>query len=145
LSIVAWILPGVSGSFLLVVLGLYTAVIGALSARDLVPIGLFAIGALLGLAAFSTLLNWVLARYHDLLLAVLIGLMVGSARVLWPWPVDKALGSAELGPPPGSEAFLAVALGLTAFALVYMFGLVAAAVERRRGRRRAINVEAGPN
>jgi len=145
LSIVAWILPGVSGSFLLVVLGLYSGVIGALSARDLVPIALFAIGALLGLASFSTLLNWVLARYHDLLLAVLIGLMVGSARVLWPWPADKALGSAQLGAPEGAEAFLALALGLTAFALVYMFGLAASAVERRRDRKRAVNSEVGPS
>jgi putative membrane protein len=145
LSIMAWILPGVSGSFLLVVLGLYTAVIGALSARDLVPITLFAIGALVGLASFSTLLNWVLARYHDLLLAMLIGLMVGSARVLWPWPADKALGSAELGAPAGAEAFLALALGLAAFSLVYMFGLAASAVERRRGRRRAINAEVDPS
>jgi putative membrane protein len=142
LSIMAWILPGVSGSFLLVVLGLYGGVIGALSARDLPLIALFAVGALLGLAAFSTLLNWVLARYHDLLLAALIGLMVGSARVLWPWPADKALGSAELGAPPGAEAFLAVALGLTAFALVYMFGLAASAVERRRERGPAVSSEA---
>lgn len=139
LSIMAWILPGVSGSFLLVVLGLYGGVIGALSERDLAPIALFGIGALLGLAAFSTLLNWVLTRYHDLLLAALIGLMVGSARVLWPWPAEKALGSAELGAPPGAEAFLAVALGLTAFTLVYMFGLAASAVERRRDRERTVS------
>jgi putative membrane protein len=144
LAIMAWILPGVSGSFLLVVLGIYTSVIGALSARDVVLIGLFAIGALVGLASFSTLLNWVLARYHDLMLAVLIGLMVGSARILWPWPEDKALGSTELGAPEGSAAFLALALGLAAFALVWMFGLAAAAVERRRGRRQAVSSEADP-
>lgn len=142
LSIMAWILPGVSGSFLLVVLGLYTGVIGALSDRDLALMALFAIGALLGLAAFSTLLNWVLAHYHDLLLAILIGLMVGSARVLWPWPADKALGSAQMGAPPGAEAFLTVALGLTAFALVYMFGLAVSAVEQRRDPGRTVSAEA---
>jgi putative membrane protein len=134
-AVCAWILPGVSGSFLLLVMGLYTAVLQALSDRDVLAIAVIALGCLVGLAAFSTLLNWALARAHDLVLSILIGFMVGSVRVLWPWPADEGIGNPELGAPVGGEVFLAAALGLAAFALVWMFGLVSAAVERRRTRR----------
>ncbi len=134
-AVTAWILPGVSGSFLLLIMGLYPTVIGAAAERDLGILALFAIGCVLGLSAFSTALNWLLARAHDLVLAALIGLMVGSVRVLWPWPSDAGVGgSAQLGAPVGSEAFLAVALALAAFALVYMGGLSATAVQRRMAR-----------
>ena len=136
-AVCAWILPGVSGSFLLVVLGLYPAVIDTLADRDPLGILVLAAGLLLGLASFSTLLNWLLARAHDVVLATLIGLMVGSVRVLWPWPTDAGFGNTELGVPDGSEVFLATALALAAFALVYMFGLTSSAVERRILRRRA--------
>jgi len=135
LAITAWILPGVSGSFLLLIIGLYPTIIGAAADRDLGILALFGIGAVLGLAAFSTVLNWLLARAHDVVLAALIGLMVGSVRVLWPWPSEAGVGgSAELGAPVGSEAFLALALALVAFSLLYMGGLSASAVQRWRAR-----------
>ncbi|MFO7778332.1 MAG: DUF368 domain-containing protein [Nitriliruptoraceae bacterium] len=134
-AITAWILPGVSGSFLLLVLGLYPTIIGAAADRDLGILLLFGIGAVIGLAAFSTFLNWLLARAHDVVLAALIGLMVGSVRVLWPWPSEAGVGgSAELGAPVGSEAFLAVALALVAFSLLYMGSLSVSAVQRYRDR-----------
>ena len=133
-AISAWILPGVSGSFVLLVLGLYTAVIGAVADRDLVTLAIFGVGCVVGLAAFSTALNWLLARAHDLVLAVLIGLMAASARVLWPWPTDGGLGTSELGAPEGSTVFLAAALALAAFGLTWMFGLFATAIELRRDR-----------
>jgi putative membrane protein len=134
-AICAWILPGVSGSFLLLVIGLYAAVLDALADLDLLVLGVFALGCVAGLAAFSTLLNWALARFHDVVMAILIGLMVGSARVLWPWPADQGIGNPELGAPEGDAVFLAIALGLAAFALVWMFGLVTSGLERRRDRR----------
>jgi putative membrane protein len=131
-AISAWILPGVSGSFLLLVLGLWPAVVGAVADRDLLLLGVFAIGCGVGLAVFSTLLHWLLARAHDVVLAVLLGLMVGSVRILWPWPSADGIGSPALGAPESDTALLALALGLAAFALVWMFGLAASAVERRR-------------
>ena len=135
IAVTAWILPGVSGSFLLLIMGLYPTVVTAAADRDLGILILFAIGCVLGLAAFSTFLNWLLARAHDLVLAALIGLMVGSVRVLWPWPSEAGVGgSAELGAPVGTEAFLALALALVAFSLVYMGGLSASAVQRSRAR-----------
>lgn len=136
-AISAWILPGVSGSFLLLVLGLWTAVIGAVADRDVLLLGVFALGCVVGLAVFSTLLHWLLARAHDAVLAVLLGLMVGSVRILWPYPSDEGIGNPALGAPEGDTALLALALGLAAFALVWMFGLAASAVERRRSTRHA--------
>ncbi len=86
LAICAMILPGISGSFILLMIGMYAAVIGAVDDRALTELALFAVGAVVGLALFSTLLGWVLEGAFDLVMAALIGLMLGSLRVLWPWP-----------------------------------------------------------
>ena len=86
IAICAMILPGISGSFLLLMLGLYDAVLDAVDERDLAIIAVFGAGAVLGLAGFSSLLSWALERHEQVMLAGLIGLMVGSLRVLWPWP-----------------------------------------------------------
>ena len=86
IAICAMILPGISGSFILVVLGMYTEVLGAVNDRDFTVLIAFALGCVVGLAMFSTLLNWLLERYHRWVLAAMIGLMLGSMRVLWPWP-----------------------------------------------------------
>lgn len=86
IAICAMILPGISGSFLLVMLGMYTEVLGAVNDRNIFVLVMFALGCVVGLALFSTLLNWLLQRYHRWVLAAMIGLMLGSTRVLWPWP-----------------------------------------------------------
>jgi putative membrane protein len=86
IAICAMILPGISGSFLLVMMGMYTEVLGAVNDRDLPTLIVFALGATVGLALFSTLLNWLLVRYRTMVIAAMIGLMIGSMRVLWPWP-----------------------------------------------------------
>jgi putative membrane protein len=86
LAICAMILPGISGSFILVMLGMYTEVLGAVNDRDFTVLIAFMLGCVVGLALFSTLLNWLLERYHRWVLAAMIGLMLGSTRVLWPWP-----------------------------------------------------------
>lgn len=85
-AICAMILPGVSGSFLLLMLGMYDSVLGLVTDRDLAVLGVFAIGCVAGLALFSTALHWALAAHHDTVLAAMVGLMLGSLRVLWPWP-----------------------------------------------------------
>ena len=86
LAICAMILPGISGSFILVMIGMYTEVLGAVNDRDIGPLIVFTLGCVIGLAIFSTLLNWLLEHYRDWMIAAMIGLMVGSTRVLWPWP-----------------------------------------------------------
>ncbi len=86
IAVVAMILPGISGSFILLMIGMYAPVLDAVNDRDLAVLGVFAMGAVAGLAAFSTLLDRMLASHHDTVMAALIGLMAGSLRVLWPWP-----------------------------------------------------------
>lgn len=84
-AICAMILPGISGSFILVILGAYAAVIGALKSLDLVRIVAFASGALSGLLGFSKGLGWVFRRHRETAMALLSGFLIGSLRKLWPW------------------------------------------------------------
>lgn len=89
IAICAMILPGISGSFLLLILGKYAYVTGALrnpfDASNLTVLAIFACGCLVGLAGFSRLLSWLLARHHGLTVAMLTGFMLGAMRKVWPW------------------------------------------------------------
>jgi putative membrane protein len=79
------ILPGISGSFILLLLGLYPFVLGAVKGLDVNVLALFASGCLVGIVSFAGLLRWLLLRWRDLTLALLTGLMLGSLNKLWPW------------------------------------------------------------
>lgn len=114
-AICAMILPGISGSFILLMLGMYDAVIGAVTERDFVVIIVFALGATLGLASFSTILHKLLEDHSDTVMAVLVGLMAGSLRVLWPWPEGTA--GTTMGVPRG-DVVLPVALAAVGAAVV---------------------------
>ncbi|VXB72056.1 conserved membrane hypothetical protein [Pseudomonas sp. 8AS] len=85
IAICAMILPGISGSFLLVLMGLYAVVLGAVKTLDIGVLAVFAAGCLVGILSFSRLLSWLLARWRDLTLAFLVGLMLGSLNKVWPW------------------------------------------------------------
>jgi putative membrane protein len=122
IAICAMILPGISGSFLLVVMGLYSAVLAALNERDIVTIGVFTLGCVVGLALFSQLLHWALNEHYDTVMAVMIGLMLGSVRVLWPWP--NGAESTALGAP---DTAVAVTVGLALLGFVVVIGLDRAA------------------
>ncbi len=115
LGVCAFILPGVSGSFLLLSIGMYQPVIRALTGLDISALAVFALGLVLGLGAFSRFVNWLLARFHDRLLAVMIGLMAGSFRILWPWPYglgdENGVGATVLG-APGPDWAVPVVLAL---------------------------------
>jgi putative membrane protein len=84
-AICAMILPGISGSFMLVLLGKYQYVLGAVNNRDFAVLALVVAGACVGIVLFSRLLGWLLGKYHDVTVAVLTGLMLGSLRKVWPW------------------------------------------------------------
>jgi putative membrane protein len=84
------ILPGISGAFILVLLGKYQFVLSAVNDRDFVTLGLVAVGAGLGLVTFAQILGFLFKKYHDMTVAVLIGLMIGSLRKVWPWKLDVA-------------------------------------------------------
>jgi putative membrane protein len=84
-AICAMILPGISGSFILVLLGKYAYLLAAVNNRDFLPLILAAAGAAVGLITFVRCLSWLLKKYHDPTLAVLTGLMLGALRKVWPW------------------------------------------------------------
>jgi putative membrane protein len=85
LAICAMILPGISGSFILVILGAYKTLSDAFHNFDLKKIALFAIGALVGLLSFSHILKWLFKNYHNTTLAILTGFILGSLNKVWPW------------------------------------------------------------
>ncbi|NNE95212.1 MAG: DUF368 domain-containing protein [Acidimicrobiales bacterium] len=133
IAICAMILPGISGSFIMLMLGMYAAVLDG----SIPELAIFLVGATIGLGAFSTVLNYVLERYEQTVLASLLGLMIGSFRVLWPWPngVGYTIEEGEtevtvpgtgldLWPDLGS---LAQALAMTAAAVLFTLGVVALA------------------
>lgn len=85
IAISAMLLPGVSGSFLLLSMGLYDVVMQGIRGFDIPLLGLFALGCLIGLFTFSRVLSWLLQRHHTATLQLLVGFIVGSLPILWPW------------------------------------------------------------
>lgn len=89
LAISAMLLPGISGSFILLLLGLYPAITEAVHARDLVTIAWVALGCLIGLLVFSRFLQWVLARWHDRVMGFMLGFVLGALLKVWPWQHEQ--------------------------------------------------------
>ncbi len=85
IAICAMILPGISGSFILVLLGMYEFILGAVSDLNIPVLLVFIAGALIGIIAFSNLLSWLIKNYHNLTIATLTGFMIGSLNKVWPW------------------------------------------------------------
>ncbi|RLT92622.1 DUF368 domain-containing protein [Ketobacter sp.] len=85
IAICAMVLPGISGSFILLLMGMYAHVIGAVKSLELVNLGIFATGCLVGLLLFTRLLSWLLHHLHNVTMAVLTGFMLGSLNKVWPW------------------------------------------------------------
>lgn len=85
LAICAMILPGISGAFILVLLGSYGTILGALSAFDFKTIGVFILGIIVGILSFARLLKYLFTHYENLTLAILTGFILGSLNKIWPW------------------------------------------------------------
>ncbi len=85
LAICAMILPGISGSFILLILGKYEFIITSVKDLNLLILAVFALGCIAGLLSFSRLVSWLLRHYHDLTVALLAGFMLGSLNKIWPW------------------------------------------------------------
>lgn len=130
IAICAMILPGISGAFLLIVLGKYEFMLAALNARDWLIIGVFALGALVGIVSFAQLLGFLLRRYHDVMIALLTGFMLGSLRRVWPFKDTDGLDNVlpALVTPAGLEVDVILA-GLAA-----LVGVTLVLVLERAGR-----------
>ena len=131
-AIVAMIMPGVSGSFILLMMGKYEQVLNAVVERDIVTLGSVAVGAVIGLAVFSRILSWLFEKHHDLAVAILTGFMLGSLRKIWPWKevietrvnshgVVVPLVEANILPTINGEFWLAIAIAVAgALILTYL-------------------------
>lgn len=103
IAICAMILPGISGSFILLILGKYQYIMGCISnlaagvdfGRNALIIGVFLIGAMVGILGFSKFLHWLLARWHRATLIALAGFIIGSLVKVWPWSNAEALAQAD--------------------------------------------------
>lgn len=92
-AICAMILPGISGAFILVLLGKYRFVLEAVKTLDILTIALVGLGAVVGLLVFVRLLRWLLNKNHDLVVSILMGFMLGSLRKVWPWKELEPISS----------------------------------------------------
>lgn len=125
-AVSALLLPGLSGSFLLLTMGLYEPTIHAAASFDLTYLSVFGAGMLVGLISMIKGLQWLLLHHHTVTLAVLTGVMVGALRAIWPWQTeDRVL----LGP----DELLAPAAGIAAagFAVVALLVLIDWHLDRR--------------
>jgi len=85
IAICAMILPGISGSFILLILGKYETILHAVNQKDFVTLGIFALGCAVGILSFSRLISWMLKNFHAVTIAILSGFMLGSINKIWPW------------------------------------------------------------
>ncbi len=85
IAICAMILPGISGAFIMVLLGAYKPILSAVNDRDYKTVAIVFLGAIVGLLSFSKILKWLFANYKNYTLAVLTGFIVGSLNKIWPW------------------------------------------------------------
>jgi len=133
----AMILPGISGSFILLLLGKYSFALHAVNERILLDLALLGAGAVVGLILFANLLSWLLKKYHDITIAVLVGFMIGSLNKIWPWKqtletivVDdkiKPLVEKNVLPVPGApeDQFLVALLMMAAgIGIIFIIELI---------------------
>lgn len=125
-AITAMILPGISGSLIMVLLGQYEIVINSVAERDFLNIVVFAAGAILGLALFVRLLSWLLKHYYFAVIAFLIGVMAGSLRRIWPWQNASA---GNILPEINLSLVFTILLMLAGFALVLVLERIGIARE----------------
>ncbi|USE33966.1 DUF368 domain-containing protein [Endozoicomonas sp. SCSIO W0465] len=134
IAICAMILPGISGSFILLMMGLYSPVIDAVKSLNFTVLMIFGLGCIGGLLSFSHVLSWLLKKHRDLAISLLTGLMLGALGKVWPWKVtleSRVNSSGDLVPLiqtnvspmnyegiTGQPAYLVESIGLMIFAIV---------------------------
>lgn len=127
-AICAMILPGISGSFILLLMGKYAFIMEAVKNMDVAVLGVFAVGAVLGITSFARLLSYTLRKFRAVTLAVLTGFIIGSLNKVWPWKetvesyidshgVEKPLAESNI--LPDAFPWQAILLALAGFFLVW--------------------------
>jgi putative membrane protein len=97
IAICAMILPGISGSFILLILGKYEMILKAVSDKDLFTLALFASGCVVGILSFSRVVSYLLRKFHSATIGLLSGFMLGSVNELWPWKIVTAWRTSSSG------------------------------------------------
>ncbi len=134
LAICAMILPGISGAFILVLLGAYKPALEAIHTFDIKKIALLGFGAIIGLLSFAKLLKWLFSKYENLTLAVLTGFIIGSLNKIWPWKktlswytnskgVEIPLLQKSISPfsfSGDNQLFFAISLAVTGFLVIFI-------------------------
>lgn len=141
IAICAMILPGISGAFILLLMGKYAYIMEAVTELNIGVLALFAVGAVAGIVSFSHVLSWLLAKWHDATVTLLMGFMIGSLNKVWPWKqtletyldshgVEQPLVQANVSPAQfevlGGESHLVLAIVscVLGFALIYIIELI---------------------
>ncbi|CAM3906697.1 DUF368 domain-containing protein [Flavobacterium cucumis] len=147
IAIIAMILPGISGAFILLLMGSYETVIGTINTfregltsanseiliQALLKLGVFAIGAIIGLKSFSKILHWMFEHHKNTTLSLLVGFMIGSLNKVWPWKqvletrinshgevvpyIDKSILPQNFNGDP--QIYMAVVLAILGFVLIF--------------------------
>lgn len=123
LAICAMILPGISGSFILVLLGMYQVLINAVAERELVTLLIFIGGAVIGLLLFSRVIKWTLHHFYQQALFFLSGLMLGSLVKVWPWKIEHANILSNILPSHYPNPQLSTSLVMMLLAMVLVFAV----------------------
>lgn len=97
IAICAMILPGISGSFILLIMGRYEGILEAVNNRDILTLAVFALGCAVGILSFSRVVSWLLKKYHAITIGLLAGFMLGSVNELWPWKIVTAYRTSSSG------------------------------------------------
>lgn len=148
-AICAMILPGISGAFILLLLGKYQFILLAVGELRIGVLALFVIGAVAGIVSFSHLLSWLLRRHHDPTIALLMGFMIGSLNKVWPWKevletyadshgalhplVERNVLPSTFADLTGSESQLwqAAALAVAGFLVIYLIERIGRRLARK--------------
>ena len=141
----AMVLPGVSGSFVLILLGKYHYLLTAVTNRDVISLLLVTAGAGAGGASFAQVLSWLFKHYHDMTVALLTGMLLGSLRKVWPWKetvefmLDRhgvRVPVAQVNVWPAAltwDVVLTLSLGVSGFVLVAGMTIWATRKEKGKG------------
>lgn len=97
IAICAMILPGISGSFILLILGQYEGILQAVTERNFLKLFVFALGCIVGILSFSRVVSWLLKKHHSATIGLLSGFMLGSVNELWPWKIVTAWRTSSSG------------------------------------------------